>query len=370
MFAMRPVSVWAARLMGAQPAPAWQWAVAFLGTFVLLLPATAAMGATLPAMERMTAALRGERRSVAALYAGNTFGAVVGVLATAFWLIPRFGLARTAGRLHRAEPGVRHHVADSVSRGACGDALPPTLSGAACPAKRREGECLLAPRAHRPARDRIRGARRAGALPGDGRHRVHVRDVARRLPRGHRRGRGGLPAASGPGAQPRAARRPAARRAGRGLRGRHGVAVGGRTPAGGGPASPGRRPARGRGRRGGARARRVRTPDAGHGRAVQPPERSGDRLRHPLRARARRQHARRRGRAGVVGRAGGSGARGQGRVAADLRRLPGADRAAGLVAAVRLGAGGRGRSRWRCWRRRSRSSTSPPAAASSATGKA
>ena len=96
MFAMRPVSVWAARLMGAQPAPAWQWAVAFLGTFVLLLPATAAMGATLPAMERMAAAMRGERRSVAALYAGNTFGAVVGVLATALWLIPRLGLARTA----------------------------------------------------------------------------------------------------------------------------------------------------------------------------------------------------------------------------------------------------------------------------------
>ena len=97
VFAMRPVSVWAARLMGAQPAPAWQWVVAFLGTFVLLLPATAAMGATLPAMERMTAAMRGERRSVAALYAGNTFGAVVGVLAAAFWLIPQLGLTRTAG---------------------------------------------------------------------------------------------------------------------------------------------------------------------------------------------------------------------------------------------------------------------------------
>ena len=34
--------------------------------------------------------------SIAALYAANTFGAVVGVLAAAFWLVPQFGLVRTA----------------------------------------------------------------------------------------------------------------------------------------------------------------------------------------------------------------------------------------------------------------------------------
>ena len=89
------------RLIGAQPAPAWQWAVAFIGTFVLLLPATAAMGATLPAMERVTAHMRihlpAPDRSIAALYAANTFGAVLGVLATAYWLVPQFGLMRTAG---------------------------------------------------------------------------------------------------------------------------------------------------------------------------------------------------------------------------------------------------------------------------------
>ena len=38
----------------------------------------------------------GEGRSIAALYAGNTFGAVLGVLATAFWLVPELGLARTS----------------------------------------------------------------------------------------------------------------------------------------------------------------------------------------------------------------------------------------------------------------------------------
>jgi spermidine synthase len=92
---MAPFSGWVLRLTGAEPAPAWQWLAAFLGTFVLLLPATAAMGATLPAMERLTAT-RGAGRSIAGLYAGNTFGAVLGVLAAAFWLVPALGLTRTS----------------------------------------------------------------------------------------------------------------------------------------------------------------------------------------------------------------------------------------------------------------------------------
>ncbi|MCR5869243.1 spermidine synthase [Aquincola sp. J276] len=85
---------------GPQPSAAWQWAVAFGGCFVLLLPATAAMGATLPAMERVLAPLRegpGARAGwIAALYAGNTFGAVLGVLAVAFWAVPALGLLRSA----------------------------------------------------------------------------------------------------------------------------------------------------------------------------------------------------------------------------------------------------------------------------------
>jgi spermidine synthase len=84
-----PVSGWLLGVIGPQPAAAWHWLVAFCGTFLLLLPATSAMGATLPAMERVF-------RSIPALYAGNTFGAVLGVLGTAFWLVPEFGLARTA----------------------------------------------------------------------------------------------------------------------------------------------------------------------------------------------------------------------------------------------------------------------------------
>ena len=94
---MAPVSDGPLALTGVQPTPVWQWSVAFGGTFLLLLPATAAMGATLPAMERVTAQMRVEGRSIAAHYASNTFGAVIGVLATAFWLVPEFGLARTTG---------------------------------------------------------------------------------------------------------------------------------------------------------------------------------------------------------------------------------------------------------------------------------
>ena len=94
---MAPVGGWLLGITGAQPSVAWQWSVAFVGTFIVLLPATAAMGATLPAIERVTAPLREHGASIAALYAGNTFGAVVGVLASAFWLVPEFGLATTAG---------------------------------------------------------------------------------------------------------------------------------------------------------------------------------------------------------------------------------------------------------------------------------
>jgi len=90
------VTGWLLELISAQPYPAWHWSVAFWGTFLLLLPATAAMGATLPAMERVLARMRRQGASIAALYAGNTLGAVLGVLAVAFWLVPEFGLVRTA----------------------------------------------------------------------------------------------------------------------------------------------------------------------------------------------------------------------------------------------------------------------------------
>lgn len=77
-------------LIGPDATPARHWSLAFGATLLLLLPATAAMGATLPAMLRLGAA------ELPSLYAANTLGAVGGVLATAFWLIPAWGLDRCA----------------------------------------------------------------------------------------------------------------------------------------------------------------------------------------------------------------------------------------------------------------------------------
>ena len=93
---MTPAGRWLLEAIGERPSPALHWAAAFGGTLLLLLPATVAMGATLPAMERVTARLARDRSSLPALYACNTFGAVVGVLTAAFWLVPQFGLTRTA----------------------------------------------------------------------------------------------------------------------------------------------------------------------------------------------------------------------------------------------------------------------------------
>jgi spermidine synthase len=79
------------QMTGVAPSAGWQWTVAFTSTFLLFLPATAAMGATLPAMERLTGELRCTR-SISALYAWNTAGALLGVLAISFAVIPGLGL--------------------------------------------------------------------------------------------------------------------------------------------------------------------------------------------------------------------------------------------------------------------------------------
>ncbi len=91
ILAMPTASGAALDLIGPEATPLRHWSIAFGASFLLLLPATAAMGATLPAMARL-----GTTR-LAPLYAANTLGAVAGVLATAFWLIPDWGLTRSAG---------------------------------------------------------------------------------------------------------------------------------------------------------------------------------------------------------------------------------------------------------------------------------
>ncbi len=95
VFLIPPGNFLAARLMGVSPAPLRHWAVAFLIPFFLLLPATMAMGATLPAAERLFSRLRQDGWSVGGLYAANTLGAVAGTMLTTFIVAPALGFKAT-----------------------------------------------------------------------------------------------------------------------------------------------------------------------------------------------------------------------------------------------------------------------------------
>ena len=70
-------------LIGNDPSPWRHWTVAFLAPFVTLLPATAAMGATFPAIERFLVAHSSDPHVVGITYAINTAGAVAGTLIVA-----------------------------------------------------------------------------------------------------------------------------------------------------------------------------------------------------------------------------------------------------------------------------------------------
>jgi len=81
--------------IGIDPSPARHWLIAFFLPFLVLLPATLAMGATLPAMERCAAPRERDGRCVGGLYAANTAGAMLGTLLSAFLIIPYFGYKAT-----------------------------------------------------------------------------------------------------------------------------------------------------------------------------------------------------------------------------------------------------------------------------------
>lgn len=85
----------APKLMAPQPSALHQWSVAFIMPLLLLLPATFAMGGTLPAMECFVSRLRQDGWSVGGLYAANTFGAVAGTLVGAFLMAPRIGFSKS-----------------------------------------------------------------------------------------------------------------------------------------------------------------------------------------------------------------------------------------------------------------------------------
>ncbi len=98
-----PANALALRLMGEQPGAVWQWLVSLGLPLAVLLPATAAMGATLPAMERFVAPLTRDGRCLGGLYAVNTLGAVLGTLAGAFVLAPMLGYRATVMTLAGAD---------------------------------------------------------------------------------------------------------------------------------------------------------------------------------------------------------------------------------------------------------------------------
>jgi spermidine synthase len=84
---------YAVLLIGLEPSALRQWLVAFGLPFVALLPATAAMGATFPALERLVSDCSTRAHLMGAIYAANTFGAVSGVLLCTWWLLPVLGLS-------------------------------------------------------------------------------------------------------------------------------------------------------------------------------------------------------------------------------------------------------------------------------------
>jgi spermidine synthase len=82
-------------LTGIAPSPTRHWLIAFGIPFFVLLPATIAMGATLPAMDRFVSALGRQGRTIGGLYAANTLGAAAGVLLSTFLIIPLVGFRMT-----------------------------------------------------------------------------------------------------------------------------------------------------------------------------------------------------------------------------------------------------------------------------------
>ena len=93
--ALPGISAWVGQLMGETPSALHQWSLSFALPMLLLLPATAAMGASFPAMERLVSTNAPSCRAVAGLYASNTAGAVTGVLLSAYVLLPALGHATT-----------------------------------------------------------------------------------------------------------------------------------------------------------------------------------------------------------------------------------------------------------------------------------
>lgn len=81
----------ASSLIGPAPGPLRYWSIAFIVPFLTLLPATAAMGATLVAADRWLGTIASTPRRLGRLYALNTLGAAAGIVLSTTVLMPALG---------------------------------------------------------------------------------------------------------------------------------------------------------------------------------------------------------------------------------------------------------------------------------------
>ena len=95
IFALPALAGFVPRWLGVDAGPLTQWAAAFLIPLVLLAPATVAMGATLPATDRLMGRLRSGGYALGGVYAANTGGAVLGVLGLTFVIAPAIGYGQS-----------------------------------------------------------------------------------------------------------------------------------------------------------------------------------------------------------------------------------------------------------------------------------
>ena len=117
--------------IGSDAAPFRQAWISFAFPFFALLPATAAMGATLPAMAHWLASQAGEERALARVYAWNTAGAAVGTLSAVAILAPVMGFFWTAmllAALNLLSGWLAWHSRVSTASGGGADAAAASMS--------------------------------------------------------------------------------------------------------------------------------------------------------------------------------------------------------------------------------------------------
>jgi spermidine synthase len=94
-FAIPRVNELVLQLIGLDPGALKHWTIAFAIPALTLLPATMAMGATLPAMEKFLSINAPQNESIGSVYAANTFGGVAGTLLAPYVLMPALGLGKS-----------------------------------------------------------------------------------------------------------------------------------------------------------------------------------------------------------------------------------------------------------------------------------